>query len=188
LPVAALTALSEIDAAALDEGQIVLVIGATGGVGSFATQLAARSEARVVAVTRGEYAHYARGLGASDVIDYTKGDLVDLVKKRFPEGLNVVLDNAGDRALLARLAELVHRGGRVVSVVGAADHAALKARGIEGMNVGRGRLERLAEITQVVQDKDLRPPAVRDYPLEKAADALAEQTTRHVKGNLALIV
>jgi NADPH:quinone reductase-like Zn-dependent oxidoreductase len=188
LPVAALTALSEVDAAAPRDGQVILVIGATGGVGSFATQLAAKGGARVVAVTRGEYADYARSLGAADVVDYTKGDLLDLVKSRFPDGVDAILDNAGDKALLLRLAELVRPRGRLVSVVGAVDEAALEGRGVDGMNVGRASLERLAELTQLVEDGVLRLPAVRDYPLEKAGDALKEQASRHVKGKLVLIV
>ena len=63
-----------------------------------------------------------------------------------------------------------------------------KGGGLTGRNVGRASLERLAELTQLVEDGVLRLPSVRDYPLEKAGDALEEHASRHVKGKLVLIV
>jgi len=86
LPTAALTALSAVEAVDPREGRAVLIIGATGGVGSYATQFAAKRGARVLAVARGEYTDYALSLGASESMDYTSRDLAEHVRTRLPMG------------------------------------------------------------------------------------------------------
>jgi NADPH2:quinone reductase len=139
IPTAGVTALNMADALGLSEGQTVVAVGATGGVGSYFVQVAARRGARVVAVCSGENADYARGLGAIDVIDHSAGDVVDAVRSRYPDGIDAVADMHGDSERLTRLAERVPSGGRVASVVGAADIEALGARGVEATNVTGGR-------------------------------------------------
>src|SRR3989442_14939934 len=108
LGTAALTALSAVEAVDPKEGQAILVIGATGGVGSYATQLAADRGARVIAVARGEYADYARSLGASDVVDYTAGDLAEQVRSVAPDGLDAIIDLSGNAEAVTKLLDLVH--------------------------------------------------------------------------------
>ena len=76
----ALTAVAAVDAAGLASGDIVVVLGATGGVGSFATELLAAAGAQVLAVTRTEYLDYAASLGAVEAVDYVAGDPVDAVR------------------------------------------------------------------------------------------------------------
>src|SRR2546427_757737 len=92
--------VNAIDATDPREEEDVVVLGATGGVGSYVTQLAGNRGARVAAVTRGENAEYARGLGASTVIDYTAGDLADLVQATFPDGIDILIDLIGDGTLV----------------------------------------------------------------------------------------
>ena len=186
LPVAALTALSAVEAVYPREGQVVLVTGATGGVGSFATQLLANRGARVLAVAREENADYARSLGADDTVDYTKGDLGDLVLARYPDGVDAVVDHTGDADLVAKLVDLLRPDGAVVSVAGAVEVAAVGQRGLRGANVGRAPLGRLAELSRMVEAGEVRIPATKTYALEDAAVALEEQGTRHVRGKLVL--
>ena len=155
-------------------------------MGSFATQLVANAGAHAVAVTRSEHAEYARSLGASDVIDYTSGDVVDLTRSRFPDGLHAVVDLHGDSALVSRLAELVRPGGRVTSAAGGVDSALIEKLGLNGGNANRAGLDRLGELTRLVESGELRVPVIRTYPLEKAGDALAEQGGRHVRGKLVV--
>ena len=188
LPTAALTALAAVEMTDPREGQIVLVIGATGGVGSYVTQLAATRRARVVAVARGDYAEYARTLGASDTIDYTAGDLVELVRAAYPGGVDAVIDLAGDKELVARLAELVSSGGALASSVGAVDDALVERRGLRGGNANRAGLDRLPELTPLVEEGVLRIPELRVFPLHQAGEALDELAGRHVKGKLVLQV
>jgi NADPH2:quinone reductase len=189
IPTAGVTALNMADALALSEGQTVVVVGATGGVGSYLVQLAARRGARVVAVCRGENADYARSLGAADAIDYTAGDVVDPLASRFPEGIDAVADMHGDAEQLSRLAEHVSSGGRVASVVGAADIEALGARGVEGTNVqGRVTTESLEILFGMLEAGEIVPPAIRTYPVADAGEALAAVGTTHVRGKIVVAV
>ena len=73
IPVAGVTALTMVEAASVSEGDVLVAIGATGGVGSFLVQLAATRGARVFAISSAENADYARTLGAAETVDYAAG-------------------------------------------------------------------------------------------------------------------
>jgi NADPH2:quinone reductase len=189
IPTAGVTALNMADGLALSNGQRVVVIGATGGVGSYFVQLAARRGARVVAVCRGENADYARGLGAADVIDYSAGEVADAVRSRYPDGIDAVADMHGDTAQLAELAEQVPSGGRVASVVGAVDIETLGARGVEGTNVqGRVTTESLEVLSGMIEAGEIVVPKIHTHPLAEAGEALAAVGTGHVRGKIVVTV
>lgn len=188
LPTASLTALSAVNEAGVKNGQTVVILGATGGVGSFATQLAALRGARVLAVTRSEYDGYARELGASDVMDYTQGDVAAAIRAKGTTIIDTVLDFVGDTALLDSVVALVRKGGSVISAAAMLDAEAYKAKGLVGVSIRRAPVASLSQIVELIGRKELRLPAVRTLPLDRAADALAEQGQRHVKGKLVLEV
>ena len=189
IPTAGVTALNLADALALSEGRTVVVVGATGGVGSYFVQLAARRGARVIAVCRGENADYARSLGATDVIDYAAGDVADEVRSRYPDGIDAVADMHGDAEQLAGLTEQVSSGGHVASVVGAADIDALGARGVEATNVqGRVTTGSLEILSGMLEAGEIVPPEIRTYPLADTGEALAAVGTGHVKGKIVVVV
>jgi len=142
----------------------------------------------VLAVSRGEYADYALGLGASEAIDYTSGGLAELVRARAGGGLDAVIDLSGDKDLVTSVLDQVRPGGFAVSAAGGVDDAVLGARGLQGGSVNRAGLDRLPDLSRLIEEKQLVPPAIRTYPLAQAADALAEQATRHVKGKLVLTI
>jgi NADPH:quinone reductase-like Zn-dependent oxidoreductase len=189
IPTAGVTALVTADVLELAEGQTVVAVGATGGVGSYLVQLAARRGARVVAVCRGQNADYARRLGAVDVIDYTAGDLSEAVRSACPDGIDAVADMHGDREGLARLAGQVRSGGHVASVVGAADVEALGARGVGASNVmgmvTTGGLEALAGLLDA---RELSVPELHPFPLADAGKALAAVATGHARGKVVVTV
>lgn len=179
----ALTALDEIDPR---EGQTVLVVGATGGVGSFVTQLVSGRGARVIAVASAERADYARELGAAEVVDYSTGDLVELVRAAAPDGVDAIVDLYSDAAALGRLSNVVHRGGRVLSASGAADPELLAQRGLRGGNINRASPGRLPELTTLLDEKQIRPPETKIHRLEEAGEALQTIQSRHVPGKLVI--
>jgi NADPH:quinone reductase len=177
------------DALALSEGQTVVVVGATGGVGSYFVQLAARRGARAVAVCRGENADYARRLGAADVVDYSAGDVVDAVRARYPDGVDAVADMHGDADQLAKLTEQVPSSGHVASVVGAVDVEALGARGVEATNIqGRVTTESLEILFGMLGAGEIVAPEIRTFPLADAGEALAAVATGHVRGKIVVVV
>jgi NADPH2:quinone reductase len=186
IPTAGLTALNLIDRIGAKQNDLLLVLGGTGGVGSFFTPLAGSRGARVIAVTRGEYADYARTLGAADVIDYTAGHPADLLRAIAPTGIHALVDLVGDADLVASLADQVTAEGWAVSCAGGVNDTLLEKFGLQGGQVHGGGLDRLSQLVQQLQG--LPKPAIRSYALDKAADALAEQATRHVRGKLVITV
>jgi NADPH:quinone reductase-like Zn-dependent oxidoreductase len=186
LPVAGLTALSAVDLIDPQDGQNVVVLGATGGVGSFVVQMAAARGAQVVADTRAENAQYASALGAAEAIDYTSGSVAEQVRARFVDGVDAMIDAAGGGVLTEELLDVVRRGGTATSVAGGITEGVLEPRGIAGGNTGRAPTHRLPELADLVTSGRLRAPEVRTRPLDGASDALAEQASRHVRGKLVL--
>jgi NADPH:quinone reductase-like Zn-dependent oxidoreductase len=188
VPVAAVTALTMVDAFASAAGGVVVAIGATGGVGGYLVQLAARRGARVVAVCSGGNADYARRLGAVDVVDYTAEDMVEAVGSRYPDGIQGIADMHGDREVLARLAEQVRAGGHVTSAVGAADADALAQRGIGATNVqGRVNTASLEALATMLERGEIQSPELQRYSLTDAAQALAAVGSGHVRGKIVVV-
>ena len=188
VPVAGVTAQTMIEAATISNGDVVVVIGATGGVGSYFVQLAANYGARVVAVCSEEKSDYARRLGAADVIDYTSDDVVGAVRSRFPDGINVIADMHGDGNQVSQLAENVRSGGRVTSAVGAADADSLKRRNIEATNVMGNVSTATLEPLAVMLDKgELKTPELRSFQLSEAGEALAAVASGHTAGKIVVL-
>jgi len=121
LPVSGLTAMLTLDTAKVVSGDAVLVVGATGGVGGFVTQLARARGARVIASVAASAADAARQLGASDVVD-RDGDLAGQVKALVGPGVDVTIDVVGPRVWPAELAA-TRDGGRFVTTTPAAPAA-----------------------------------------------------------------
>lgn len=188
LPLAGLAALAAVEALDPQSAETIVIIGATGGVGSFATQLIVGRGARVIAVTRPEHADYARSLGAIDAIDYTTGDTLEQIRSRHGGDLGAILDFSGDKDLVNSLAVLLRSGGRVVSTAGGADVEGLAQQGITGSAANAGGADRLGELIRLVADGTIRAPKVTTFSLSDAAEALGQQATRHVDGKLVILL
>jgi NADPH:quinone reductase-like Zn-dependent oxidoreductase len=189
LPMPGLTALNLVDAVNLQEGEIVLILGATGGVGSYAIQLAARLGARVIATARQGNEAFVRELGAAETIDHSKGSLVEVVRAAYPNGIDAVIDLVSDREALGRIAGLLREGGRLASSVYAVDVEELAERGIEATNIGiQPNARQLEELSRLVDAGELTVRLARTFPLEGASEALKESRTGHVRGKIVLLV
>ena len=189
LPTPGLTAMDLVDAVDTREGETILIVGATGGVGSYATQLAARRGARVIATARRTNEALVRELGAAETIDHTTEDLVDAVRMAHPGGIEAVIDVASDREALGRISTLVNEGGRLASSVYAADVEGLARRGIGATNVSmQPDARRLGELSRMVDAGELSVRLDRTFPLEKAPEAFEERRTGHVRGKIVLLI
>src|SRR5215211_1329906 len=189
LPTPGLTAMDLVDAVDTREGETILIVGATGGVGSYATQLAARRGARVIATARRTNEALVRELGAAGTIDHTTQDLVDAVRMAHPGGIDAVIDVVSDRETLGRISTLLNEGGRLASSVYAADVEELARRGIGATNVSmQPDARRLAELSRMVDAGELSARLDRTFPLEKAPEALEERRTGHVRGKIVLLI
>jgi NADPH:quinone reductase-like Zn-dependent oxidoreductase len=177
-PVAALTALAALDALELGEGSSVLVIGASGGVGSLFVQLAAAAGASVVAPGLPEDHAFLSGLGVSIVID-RDADLAGAARAAFPDGVDAILELVSREPDASPLAP----GGRLASPLGAAGDGPGRFNLMASPTTPN--LERLARL---LADGTLRVPLQRSYPLEEAAQALADLAGRHTQGKLAIAI
>ena len=189
LPTPGLAAMDLVDAADIREGETILIVGATGGVGSYATQLAARRGARVIATARRTNESLVRELGAAETIDHTTEDLVDAVRMAHPDGIEAVIDVVSDRETLGRVSTIVNEGGRLASSVYAVDVDELAKRGIVGTNVSmQPGARRLGELSRMVDAGELAVRLDRTFPLESAPEALEQRRIGHVRGKIVLLL
>jgi NADPH:quinone reductase len=179
-PLAGITAIMAIDALELSEGDTVLIVGATGGVGSFAVQLAARAGATVVAPALPEDEAYLRGLGVGELLP-RDGDLAAAVRERHPDGFDAVLDLVNYAPGVP--ATLVKDGGRVASPTGAAGEGPGRT-----MVIAAPTPENLERLARLLADGTLRMHVQATYELAQAPDALTALPTTHTKGKLAIRV
>ncbi|WP_068064289.1 NADP-dependent oxidoreductase [Nocardia xishanensis] len=179
LPTAGVTAQDLVDAAQIRPGQTVLIVGATGGVGSFLVQLANIAGAHVIATARGDTADRMTRLGAAETVDYSQAPVADSVRFTNPGGVDVLFDLVSPPEALAPLTELVREGGAVYSIVFSADEAALRERGLRGGNFeSKGRAPELARLLARVAAGDVVVPIDATVPLEEAPAVLGAAGAR----------
>jgi NADPH:quinone reductase-like Zn-dependent oxidoreductase len=177
-PVAGLTAIGAFDALDPSAGDNVLVIGASGGVGSFFVQLASRAGAHVVAPALPEDGDYLRELGVSEPLD-RDSDVVARIRERFPDGVGAVLDLVS----FTPDASVLKVGGRLASPLGAAGEGPGRANLMASGTTAN--LERLAELLVA---GSLRVHVQRSYGLERAGEALQALANTHTQGKLAIAI
>jgi len=134
LPIPAITALGSLELLGVSKGQRVVVMGATGGVGGYAVQMARSRGAHVIATVRGD-ADEGRRLGATEVYDTKAVDVVDAIHKAHPDGVDSVLDLVNGKDAIGRDAEILKPGGSLVSTIYAADEAWFAGRKITAHNI-----------------------------------------------------
>jgi NADPH:quinone reductase-like Zn-dependent oxidoreductase len=175
IPLAGATALDAVDAIDPGPGDIVLIAGATGGVGSITVQLAAQRGATVIATAKaGDEDEFVRSLGASETVDYSAGDVAAQIRSRFPDGVRALIDTVNREDAFAAMTALVRAGGRVATTLGAADVDALAARDIRATNVmGGPTTEKLSALAAQVAAGTLHIEIQQTFPFNTVADALA---------------
>ncbi|MBS1677448.1 MAG: NADP-dependent oxidoreductase [Actinobacteria bacterium] len=174
LPTAGMTALGAVEALAVEPGQTLLILGATGGVGSFAVQLAAARGVRVIATARPEAAEWVAGLGAGETLDYSERPLPEVLREAHPEGIDAVLDLLGDRDLLRACAARLKDGGAAVSIAFAADEEATDGGRITARNyMNRDKPDLLARIAAEARAGRIDVQVQDTIALADVADALA---------------
>lgn len=179
LPTAGVTAQDIVDASKIEPDQTVLIVGATGGVGSFLVQLANMAGAYVIATARGAAADQMTRLGAAETIDYTRGPVAAQVTAAYPNGVDVLFDLVSPPETLAELTAVVRDGGTVYSTIGAADQDALRDRGIKGGNIeSSGRAPELSRLLERVAAGDVVVPIDATVPLAAAASVIGAPGAR----------
>ena len=162
------------------EDKTVLVVGAGGGVGSFATQFAVIAGARVIANVRAPDEERVRSYGAAETVDHNTVPLAEAVRRAHPDGIDVLIDLASDAESFASLASLVRPGGAAVSTRYVADTRALSASGVRGVNfVLRQTSEVLERVADDLIDRRIVPPPVTRIALDEVPAAMGSRSHRH---------
>ncbi|MFF5784295.1 NADP-dependent oxidoreductase [Streptomyces sp. NPDC012693] len=185
LPVTSMTASALLEAAELKPGQTVLVVGATGGIGSFLVQLAARAGAEVLATAQAADRDYALGLGARHAIDYTAVDTVEEARRLHPGGVDVAIDLVNGGPAVEATAAAVKDGGRLVSSIGVPETL---ERAITPVHVGvEGGIGRLEGIVGQVAAGELAVEVSATYPAEQARQAYVDFVAgKHTRGKVVV--
>jgi NADPH:quinone reductase-like Zn-dependent oxidoreductase len=197
IPIAAITALQGLrDSGGIKAGQKVLINGASGGVGTYAVQIAKAFGAEVTAVCSARNAEQARALGADHVIDYTRENFTE-----GPQRYDLILDNVGSQGFSA-MADVMNPDGIIVVVGGSKKGALLGPikrvawSKVVGpfiaprvaffiASVNKADLEFLATLAR---DGKLRTVIDKRYPLEQTGDALVYLGEGHARGKVVITV
>ncbi|OWY61803.1 hypothetical protein B7486_61835 [cyanobacterium TDX16] len=193
--ISGLTALQGLrDSGRLQAGQRVLVLGASGGVGSFAVQIAKAMGAEVTGTARTDKLDFVRSLGADHVVDHTRHEVAEP-----GERYDLVLAIGGSspvrrlRAALTRRGTLVMVGGEMGPLVGVG--RAVRALALSPfvrqhltMFVSKETADDLEPLAEMAERGELVPALDRTFPLDQAADALRRLVSGEVRGKLALRV
>ncbi|GIG68026.1 NAD(P)-dependent alcohol dehydrogenase [Phytomonospora endophytica] len=195
LPIAATSALQALRVCRIADGHKVVVNGASGGVGTFAVQLAAQLGARVTAVCSGRNAAAATALGAERVVDYNREDFTDTAER-----YDAILDLVGNHPLSA-VRRLIKPGGTYLTAGGGSDSfwgpfGRMIAIGAGGPFVPQ-RLralastrngEDLAHLARLVAEGAITPAVERTCPLAEAPAAIADLEQEHARGKVVFTV
>ncbi len=184
IPLAGLTAYQSLfDAGKLKADETVLILGASGGVGTFAVQLAKYHGSKVIAVASEKNHAYLKELGADHCIDYSKGNVVEEVRKIEKEGVPLVYDAVGGETTKIG-AECLRKDGRLVSITSMG----------EGLPEGTDfrfvfvepNARQLDHIREMVEAGSLKVPIQQKYSLEQINEAFEQIDTGHTRGKIVI--
>ena len=187
MAVDAITALAGLDKTlGLKKGESVLILGASGGIGHLAVQLAERMGARVLAVASGDDGvAFVRSLGAAKVVDGKKDDIAAAAREFAPQGLDAVLLTAGGEAAEKALSTL-RQGGRAAYPSGIQpipkERSGIKIQRFDG-EYAPPPFEKL---NHLIEAGPFKVHVARTFSLDQAADA-QRALEDHYLGKLALI-
>src|SRR3954452_3911561 len=196
--VAGLTALQGLrDHGNIQPGQKVLVNGASGGVGTFAVQIAKALGAEVTAVCSSRNLEQARSMGADHVIDYTKEDFTQSDRR-----YDVIFDNVGNHSITERRRVLTPNGICVLAGMGSAGKHEGQLPRIAGnlkafvvspfipqkfkMYIAKTVEADLAVLRDLMQEGKLTPIIDREYPMSETAKAIRYLEDGHARGKVVI--
>jgi NADPH:quinone reductase-like Zn-dependent oxidoreductase len=190
LPTPAVTALRTIDVLEVTAGQHVVVMGATGGVGGYAVQMAHSRGAHVLATVRGDVDE-ARRLGAEEVYDSRAVDVIDALRADHPDGVDAVLDLVNGSDAIRRDAEIIRPGGHLVSTIFAADEAWFAQRHITAHNHATNTNplvspQGLATVVQMLAEGTITARIGSTVDLAGAAQVLADLRGGGLRGKAVI--
>ncbi len=189
VPLAALVAWAGLfELGQLQEGQRILINGASGGIGSFAVQFAKAKGAYVIGTTSASNIEFVKQIGADEVVNYKTQNFEELL-----QNIDLVFDTSPLRDNNKRLkgVSVLKDSGIFVSVnvdfpFDDAVNEALASKNAKGKMVGGQKHENLSEIAKLIDGGEVKVTISKVYPLEQVALAQEQSVTGHVRGKLVL--
>jgi len=197
VPVSALTAIQGLrDAGRIEAGQKVLIVGASGGVGTYAVQLAKSFGAEVTGVCSTAKVDLVRSIGADHVVDYTREDFTEGVQR-----YDLILDIGGNRGLSRLRRALTSKGTLVIAggeeggkLTGGIDRQ-VRALALSPfvrqrltMFISKEHYADIERLAQLIEAGELTPIIDKTYPLHQAPDAMRHLEAGHARGKVVITV
>lgn len=184
IPLVGLTAYQSLfDAGKLEEGQTVLILGASGGVGTMAIQLAKHKGAKVIGVASKQNHAYMKELGADETVDYKNNHVGEAVKELEPEGVDLIFHCSRGNSL-DESKDTLKKGGHLVSITNSKpdvrEYVEFNYVFVEPNAVQLKHLQELAD------DGKLEMPVSEKFSLEEADKALQQVESLHTRGKLVV--
>ncbi len=176
LPVAAAAALGSLNLLKTGAGQTLVIMGATGGVGGYAVEIAKARGAHVIATVRGEVDE-AKRLGADEVFNTKAGDALKSIREAHPHGVDAVLDLVSGKDTISADCKVLKPGGSLVSTIYSADEKwfaehDIKAHNLIGKTNPSASSEGLKEIVGLLADEKITTRIRATAGLDEAQDIL----------------
>jgi NADPH:quinone reductase-like Zn-dependent oxidoreductase len=168
----------------LHEGQTVLILGASGGVGSIGIQLAKAKGAHVIGVASEKNYEYMKTLGADETIDYKRMNIGEAVKKIVPDGVDLIFDCTSGETLQQSLSVLKPTG-KLVSILNRGEKLD-KNINFQYVFVEPDATQ-LALLCQLAEEGKLKVHVSERYNLDNAVDAFKQIETHHTTGKIVIV-
>jgi NADPH:quinone reductase-like Zn-dependent oxidoreductase len=179
VPTAGMTAEGALEKTSCQPGQTLLILGATGGVGVLATQLAVRAGITVIATARGDAGAWIESFGAAETIDYARRPVAEALADAHPDGIDAVLDLVGNDEQVTSAAQHVRDGGTMISTAfGVTDGLSSQNRITAANYQVDDKPGRLEHVTEALATGQLVIPVQDEVALADGAAAIA----RHRRG------
>lgn len=193
LPTAGITALAGIEKLGVTDDTTIVIVGASGGVGSFASQIAHERGARTVGIAHSRNEHLVKPLGLDAFIAYDRTDPIAAIREHYAAGVGAVFDLVSDGDGIKRYAGVLQAGGTIVSTIGAADPSWFAQRQITAINLMMNETpqsshEGLRELVRMVEMGTLKVIISAERGLTEAPQALEASKSGSVTGKMILTV
>ena len=183
IPTASITGLMAVKQSGIRPGQTLVIVGAAGGVGSAALQIAKAQGARVIAIASSRHDAYLKRLGADEIVDYDKVNPADRVKNA--DAVIVTVDGPAVGVL-----SYVKRGSTIVLPAGVIPREQCASAGVtcDGMDHSKAPItsEALDQINRLVDAGRFTVKVERSFPLEEAGQAQELDRAGHAEGKIVL--
>jgi NADPH:quinone reductase-like Zn-dependent oxidoreductase len=184
IPLVGLTAYQSLfDAGNLQANQSVLILGASGGVGSLGIQLAKAKGATIIGVASRKNHEHMQALGADHTLDYNNDQIAKEVKGILPEGVDLIFDCASGETLQQSLPAL-KTGGKLVSIL---NHGENLPQNINFEYVFvEPNSSQLKQLRELADAGKLKVPVSKTYSLDETQEAFRQIETHHTTGKIII--